>query len=93
MEKRNCEKFLVKKANTERYRKSAIPSMQRLLNQSEREMSDILKRINDTVPVNNDCSIPITVKKNLHNNNDIQIGNIKFLHQEKRRSMYVHINL
>ena len=51
MEKRNCEKFYVKKANTERYRKSAIPSMQRLLNQSEREMSDIYKRINDTVPV------------------------------------------
>ena len=62
MEKRNCEKFIVKKANTERYRRSAIPSMQRLLNQSEREMSVIFKRINDTVPVNNDCSIPITVK-------------------------------
>ena len=57
-----CKKFFVKKANTERYRRSAIPSMKRLLNQSEREMSDIFKRINDTVPVSNDCSIPITVK-------------------------------
>ena len=37
MEKRDCEKYVVKKAMTERYRKSAIVSMQRLLNQSERE--------------------------------------------------------
>ena len=36
-------KSLLLKANTER--KSAIPSMQRFLNQSERVMSDIFKRI------------------------------------------------
>ena len=45
MEKRNIEKYIVNNAKTERYRKSAIPSMQRLLNQSEREKSEILKRI------------------------------------------------
>ncbi len=38
MKKRNVEKFVVKKAITERFLKSAIPSMQRLLN--------ITKRIN-----------------------------------------------
>ena len=55
MEKRNCEKFIVKKAMTERYKKSAIVSMQRLLNQSEKEKRDIMRKINDTVPVNHDC--------------------------------------
>ena len=55
MDKRACEKFNVKKAKTERYRKSAIPSMQRLLNQSEKEKIEILKRIDNTVPVNYDC--------------------------------------
>ena len=55
MEKRDCEKYIVKKAMTERYRKSAIVSMQRLLNKSEREKREIMRKINDTVPVNNDC--------------------------------------
>ncbi len=55
MEKRNCEKFVVKKAMTERYRKSAVLNMQRLLNQSEKEKSKIFKRIDDIVPVNYDC--------------------------------------
>ena len=32
MEKRNFEKFQVNKANTERYRQSSIPYMQRLMN-------------------------------------------------------------
>ena len=56
MEKRNCEKFIVKKVMTERYKKSAILSMQlqRLLNQSEKEKIDIMRKINKTVPVNYD---------------------------------------
>ena len=54
MEKRDGERYVVKKAMTERYRKSAIISMQRLLNQSEREKREIMKKINNTVPVNND---------------------------------------
>ena len=32
MEKRNYDKFKVNKANTERYRQSSVPYMQRLLN-------------------------------------------------------------
>ena len=55
MIKRSCEKYVVKKAMTERYRKSALLSMQRLLNQSEKEKREIFKRVNDTVPVNYDC--------------------------------------
>ena len=40
MTKRNAEKFIVTKAITERFRRSAIPSMQRLLNKiRERERS------------------------------------------------------
>ena len=41
MEKRSGEKFLVNKAFTERYRRSAIPNMQRLLNNSEKEKMEI----------------------------------------------------
>ena len=52
MEKRSGEKFMVKKAFTERYKRSAIPSMQRLLNTSEKEKTDIFKKIDSTVPVN-----------------------------------------
>ena len=55
MEKINFDKYVVKKAMTKRYRKSAILSMQRLLNQSEKEKREVFKRINDTVPVNYDC--------------------------------------
>ena len=36
MQIRYKEKFIVNKANTERYRQSAIPSFQRLLNEDEK---------------------------------------------------------
>ena len=52
MEKRSGEKFVVNKAFTERYRRSAIPNMQRLLNGSENEKIEIFKKIENTVPVN-----------------------------------------
>ena len=48
--KRNLEKNIVNNAKTERYRNSAIQSMQRLLNQSERQKSEIMKRINNYCP-------------------------------------------
>ena len=54
MEKRSGEKYIVNKAFTERYRRSAIPNMQRLLNNSEREKIKIFKRIENSVPVNYD---------------------------------------
>ena len=52
MEKRNGQKFVVTKALTERYRRSSIQSMQRLLNKVERERSEMMKKIKNTVPVN-----------------------------------------
>ena len=52
MRKRNAEKFIVTKALTERFRKSAIPSMQRLLNKNDKEKKEIFKVIDSTVPVN-----------------------------------------
>ena len=54
MDKRNASKFVVTKALTERYRRSSIPSMQRLLNNAEREKREIIKKIKNTVPVNYD---------------------------------------
>ena len=54
MRKRNAEKFVVTKALTERFRKSAIPNMQRLLNKDAKEKKEIFKVIDSTVPVNND---------------------------------------
>ena len=41
MEKRNVDKFLVNSARTERYFRSSIPSMQRLLNSYERKLKNI----------------------------------------------------
>ena len=42
MEKRKGQKFVVTKALTERYRRSSIPSMQRLLNKTDRERSELM---------------------------------------------------
>ena len=53
MEKRRPEAFLVKRGLTERLRRSAIPHMQRLLNEHERGKRDIKKQISDYKPVNN----------------------------------------
>ena len=47
--------FYVKKAKTERLRKSAIVNMQKLLNKEESKKKDILKKISNYMPVNFDC--------------------------------------
>ena len=52
MDKRSGEKFVVNKAFTERYRRSAIPNMQRLLNNLEKEKKKIFRKIENSVPVN-----------------------------------------
>ena len=41
MEKRKTNKFIVNSARTERYLKSSIPSMQRMLNKHERQLRNI----------------------------------------------------
>ena len=45
MKIRNKKKYVVNYAQRERYRKSSIPSMQRLLNRNESSMNKILKGV------------------------------------------------
>ena len=45
MKKRGHEKYIVNKAFTERYKLSAIPYMQRLLNESEKKKQEILRQM------------------------------------------------
>ena len=55
---RNKEKYVVNIARTERYKKSAILFMQRLLNKDVCEKKKIIKKINEIVPVNNGLFYP-----------------------------------
>ena len=45
MKKRNQKKYVENYAQTERYKKSSIPSMQRLLNRYERSLNSIIKNV------------------------------------------------
>ena len=47
--------FFVKRAKTERLRKSAVINMQNLLNKDALEKREILRKISNYVPVNYDC--------------------------------------
>ncbi len=53
MGKRRSEYYQVKRGLTERLRRSAIPYMQRLLNENMRETRDVKKMISNYKPVNN----------------------------------------
>ena len=55
MKKRDREVFYVKRAKTERLRKSAVINMQNLLNKDALEKREILRIISNYVPVNYDC--------------------------------------
>ena len=59
MKKRNPAKYVVNKTNTERYKKSTVPYLQRLLNkdyfEQKRDLKCLLRVINDIF-----CNIPIT---------------------------------
>ena len=59
MEKRSPEKYIVNHSNTERYRKSAVPYLQRLLNM---DYSKQKKDLRNLLQVNNDVTfnVPIT---------------------------------
>ena len=46
MRKRKSEKFLIKNIETERYKKSAIPAMQKMLNDEEKKMRSLLSNSN-----------------------------------------------
>ena len=62
MSKRYQEKFLVKDTWTERYRKSSIPYMQKLLNDEDRKKQSILRQIENFVPVNNGSISPLSLR-------------------------------
>ena len=47
MEKRNCFKYVVKRSNTERMRKSSIPNMQKLLNNDIKKRKLELENLHD----------------------------------------------
>ena len=49
------EVFMVKRAKTERLRKSALVNMQKNLNKDLSKKRDILIKISNYVPVNYDC--------------------------------------
>ena len=55
MHKRHNEKFVIRKARTERLQRSAIMHMQRILNNEDLEKRRIMRKINNIVPVNYDC--------------------------------------
>ena len=55
MEKREREVFYVKKAKTERLKKSAVVNMQKLLNKDVKEKRETLRKISNYMPVNYDC--------------------------------------
>ena len=55
MDKREKEVFCVKRAKTERLRKSAIVSMQKLLNNEASKKREIMTKICNYVPVNYGC--------------------------------------
>ena len=54
MDRRQNEKFVIRKSRTERLQRSAVMHMQRLLNNEDCKKRKIMKAINDIVPVNYD---------------------------------------
>ncbi len=63
MQKRYNERFKVKDTWTERYKRSAIPYMQKLLNLEDKQKNDILKKIGNFVPVNNGLYSPLSLRQ------------------------------
>ena len=56
MNKRQNEKFVIRKARTERLQRSAVMHMQRLLNNEDQKNRKIMSAINNIMPVNYDCT-------------------------------------
>ena len=62
MDMRQNYKFVVKKARTERLQRSAVVNMQKLLNKDDLEKRDVLRQLNDIVPVNYDYMQSISLR-------------------------------
>ena len=58
MTKRNTDAFKVVRASTERFHKSAIPSMVKLLNEHEAKKQKQFKKLSTIIPVNYVCNSP-----------------------------------
>ena len=56
MTKRNTDAYKVVRASTERFRKSAIPSMVKLLNEHEAKKQKQFKKLSSIMPVNYVCN-------------------------------------
>ena len=54
MDKRKNEKFVIRKARTERLQRSAVMHMQRLLNNEDQKNRKIMSAINNIMPVNSE---------------------------------------
>ena len=63
MNKRGKELFLVKMAKNERFKKSSIISMQKLLNNEASKQKKIMTRISNHMPVNYDCMQSLSLRK------------------------------
>ena len=63
MKKRKYEKFFISNINTERYKRSAVPEMKRMLNEEEFKMRKAMKDINTSMSPENIVNFnPISVK-------------------------------
>ena len=67
MEKRCPEFYNVVRMQTERFRKSAIPSMLRMLNACHKKQNETFKKMN-AVPVNNVCPSPYHCDRSCRSN-------------------------
>ena len=63
MNKRGKELFFVKRAKTERFKKSSIISMQKLLNNEASKKKEIMTNIINYMPVNYDCMQSLSLRK------------------------------
>ena len=55
MDKRVKEIYSIRSAKTERFRKSALISMQKMLNNEAAEKRKQMRKISNYMPVNHDC--------------------------------------
>ena len=60
MKKRKTEKYFIKKINTERYMKSAIPAMKRVLNREEMKRRKLL---NVSLALENIVFVTLSLRK------------------------------
>ncbi len=63
MDKRVKEIYSIRSAKTERFRKSALISMQKMLNNEAAEKRKQMRKISNYMPVNHDCMQSLSLRK------------------------------